>query len=127
MEELLKHVHLIGVSNSILGAFALVPHDDWMEMAAVCSEYNGSGVGDVLVRSARQQALSQGKQRIYSVASSTGMAAILERNGFQNHGAMVDVQHSDPSSYFHLPFVKSYDVEKRGRPTFLCTWQNSTT
>ncbi|MFH0770997.1 MAG: GNAT family N-acetyltransferase [Candidatus Peregrinibacteria bacterium] len=122
MEELLKHVHLIGVSNSILGAFALIPHDDWMELATVCSEYNGSGIGDVLVKHAQQQALDEGKRHIYSVASSPGMAAILEGNGFTNHGTLLEVQHRDPSAYFHLPFVWNYNVEKRGRSTFLCTW-----
>ncbi len=116
LQELKKYVHLLKVSNSVLGAFALIPRGgSWMECATVCSDYNGSGVGDVIIREAQKKA-----QQIYAFASTPESTALFVRNGFGNLGCISALQKEHPAFFEYLPCVMRYDVRKRD-PNF-CTW-----
>lgn len=120
LRELKKYVHLLKVSNSILGAFALIPRGEWMEFATMCSDYNGTGVGDVILQAARKVA-GQRKKNIYAFASSPESAALFTRNDFENLGHISALQKEHPTFYDHLSCVMHYDVRKRD-PCF-CTWR----
>jgi|GEM_PF-1163825 len=123
LAQLRDQAYLLGVGNSVLGAYALVPKEqDWKELATVCSEYNGASIGDILLQSAKNVAQQQRIKHMYSIASSPAMASLLQRNGFVLNGTIADLQRGDSAGYCHLSWVPSYDTQKRGRPTSLYTW-----
>ncbi|MFH0851406.1 MAG: hypothetical protein V1876_01525 [Candidatus Peregrinibacteria bacterium] len=120
LQELKKYVYLLKVSNSILGAFVLLPHGSFLEFATMCSDYNGTGIGDVILRTAQQSALLQ-KKDIYAFASSPESAALFTRNHFENLGHVSALQKEHPTFYEFLSCVRNYDVSKRD-PCF-CMWR----
>lgn len=120
LQQLKEHVHLLKVSNSILGAFALVPHGSFLEFATMCSDYNGTGVGDVILQAAQKAALLR-KKDLYAFASSPESAALFTRNHFENLGHVSALQKEHPTFYEFLSCVRDYDVSKRD-PCF-CMWR----
>lgn len=116
LKELKKYVYLLKVSNSVLGAFSLIPREGgWMECAAMCSDYEKSGVGDVILKEAQAMA-----DHIYGFASTLGSLAVFLRNGFENHGDVSTLQHMQDSPYSHFPCVAQYHAPKRN--PYFCTW-----
>ena len=116
LQELKKYVHLLKVSNSVLGAFALIPRGgSWMEFATMCSDYNGSGIGDAILQEAQKRA-----KNIFAFASSPESAALFARNLFENLGPVSALQKEHPAFFDCLPCIAQYDVKKRD-PCF-CTW-----
>ena len=122
LDALKKYVYVIKVSNSVLGAFALIPRGEWMELATVCSEYNGTGVGDVIVQEAQKRILESGNTKMYAMASSPGSAKLFMRHDFENLGDVSVLQKGDAAFYHSLACVSNYDTKTRGRDPSFCTW-----
>lgn len=123
LQELKEHVYLLKVSNSILGAFALIPQGRWMELATVCSEYNGARIGDIIVQTAQEETMRQGKDSMYALASSEWAAALFERNHFEHRGRVSELQRGNPCLYDHLPCITEYDLHARAPvDPCVCVW-----
>ncbi|ALM09943.1 MAG TPA: hypothetical protein DEB30_02755 [Candidatus Peribacter riflensis] len=120
LQELKKYVHLLKVSNSILGAFALIPRGEWMECATICSDYDKTGIGDLIIQAAQRIAL-QKQKNVYVFTQSPGLLSILLRNSFENLGNVSALQQGSSTVYDDLPSIREYDVSKRD-PCF-CTWR----
>lgn len=120
LQEIKKYVHLLKVSNSVLGAFALIPRGNWMECATICSDYNGTGIGDLIIQAAQRVALQRQKD-VYILTQSAGLLAILLHHSFENLGCVSALKKEHPTSDL-LPCVRDYNVSKRD-PWF-CTWRS---
>lgn len=120
-QELKQNLHLLKVSNSILGAFALIPKGKWMKLEALCSEYNGAGVGDMLIQSAKMLADDEGKSGIYTFASSLDSSALFAKNRFGILGKVSELQRDARFYECLTPDVLEYDTSERD-PNY-CMWR----
>lgn len=117
LRELRKHVRLLKVSNSVLGAFAQIPRGGhWTEVATICSDYPSSGIGDVILREAQKTS-----DALYAFASSPESAALFARNDFAVGGPVSAVRKEHPTFYDCLPCIPQYALGARD-PVF-CTWR----
>lgn len=119
-KELKKYVFLLKVRNSVLGALALIPRGEWMEFSALCSPYNGTGIGNDLLQAGIRETEEQGKSRIYAFTEEK--AKLFHQNGFDVRGRVSELQQQPPTSYECLPCVQDYDTQALGRDPFFCTW-----
>jgi len=130
-KELLKYAYTIKVGSSVLAAFALVPKGAWTELSTICSGYNGSGIGDVILQAAQAELLreeeeegnkKEKREKMYAFASSRDSVGLFTRNYFENLGPVSELKKEHNSFYDYLQCVKGYDTSKRGCDPCFCTW-----